>query len=101
MRRMREWDCRVLSYINDFLVTASSRRAAGAEDSENLSDEVERLMEMLGLGRYRKRGIFGRGSTMVEHLGFRWESVAMEFTVTDAKQENVRAHATSLLNEMA
>lgn len=37
----------------------------------------------------------------MEHLGFRWVAVAIEFTVTDAKQENVRANATSLLKDMA
>lgn len=81
-------------------MAASSGRTATAEDSETASDKIERLMERLRLARHKQRDIFGRGLTVVDHLGFRWDSVDMESTVHEAKQDNCRAYATRLLNEM-
>lgn len=58
-------------------------------------------MERLGLERHKTEGTFGQGSTVAEHFRFVRDSVAMKFSVTEAKQKKVRTHASSLLNEVA
>lgn len=98
---MRESDHRILSYIDNSPMAASGGEAPTAEDSKTKLDKIERLMERLGLARYKTKEVIGRGSTVVDRLEFRWGSAAMEFTVTDAKQEKVGAHATRFLNEVA
>lgn len=56
------------------------------ENSENASKKIQGLMQRLGLERHKEKEVSGKGSTVVEHLGFRWGSVASEFTATEAKQ---------------
>lgn len=63
---MREWNFRVLSYNDDFLVAPSRGRAATVEDSDDVVDRIECLMGGLGPARYRKKGILGRGLTVVQ-----------------------------------
>lgn len=71
VRRMREWNYRVLRYIDDLLVVASSGRAATIEDSVKASEKIDYLMGRLRAARHMKKGAFGKVSTVVNHLGFR------------------------------
>lgn len=58
-------------------------------------------MRRLGLARHERKGVWDGGACVVEHLGFVWDSLRLQFTVTVAKQVKVRDHARSLLREMA
>lgn len=97
--KLRRWDYRVLSYIDDFLVAPSVGRASTTEDCWKASSRIDGLMERLGLKRHQRKGFWGGGAQIVGHLGFRWDSVGMQFSILERKQEKVRAHAKKLLRE--
>lgn len=99
--KMRKWGYRVLSYIDDFLVACAAGRVSTAGDCRKGSERIEELMGKLGLARHPTKGVWGEGSTLVEHLGFVWDSARMRFTVMETKQGRVREHARRLLTEMA
>lgn len=98
VRRMREWGYRVLSYIDDFLITPAIGRAATSMDCISATKRIDELMQGLGIARGTQLREHGHDSGA---LGFVWDSGKRLFTVTKTKQENVRAHAISLLKEMA
>lgn len=93
--------CRVLPYIDDFLVAPAIGRASTGDDCLRASGHIGLLMRKLGLARHETKGVWGEGACVVDHLGFRWDSLRLLFTVTAAKQERVRAHSRDLLREMA
>lgn len=56
-------------------------------------------MVSLGLTRHQTKGVFWRGSTRIDHLGFVWAFITLKFTVNTTKQAKVREHPRSLLKE--
>ena len=99
--KIRRWGCRVLGYIDDFLVAPAIGRALTKADCVAMSMQIDALMRKLGLARHATKGVWGEGACVVDHLGFRWDSVRLLFTVTAKKQQKVRSHARDLLHEMA
>jgi hypothetical protein len=99
--RIRRWCHPVLSYIADFLVAAAIARASTAEDFQRASTRIGDLTRKLGLERHEAKGVWGDGEMVVDHLGFRWDSIRLLFTVTQEKQKKVRVHAKAILKEAA
>lgn len=94
------WNYRLLAYIDDFLCNPTSGdRPATAKDCEIASKRLDGLMERLGIMKHPTKGVWGNGSTVIDHLGVRWDSMNMRFTITEEKQEKVRSWAEALVHE--
>lgn len=99
--KVRSWGYRLLSYIDDFLLAPSVGRASTSEDCWRATGRIGRLMDELGVERHPDKGVWDGGARALDHLGMRWDSSKMLFTVTEVKQEKVRGHARELLREAA
>lgn len=90
---------RVLWYLDDFLLAPRTGRAATPEDCIIASNRVGLLMSKLGLARHEGKGVWGRGATDLEHLGFAMSTLTMRLTVTPRKQQRMRRIAGKLLRQ--
>lgn len=86
--KMRKWDYRILEYVDDFIISASIGRPSTGDDCQVASENIEWLMRKTRLARRENKGVWGKGATCVDHLGFTWDSMSK-------KQEKVKAHARS------
>lgn len=81
VHRMREWGCRALGYIDDFLVAPRVGGGAKEEDCEEAAAKITWLMRELGLEKHGSKGVWGKGCKVVGHLGIRWDSEKRLLTV--------------------
>ena len=97
---LRRKGYRVLSYLDDFLLAPS---VAGVVSSPHhcllASHFVEDLLHRLGLLRHASKGNWV-GTTEIEHLGVRVDSVAMKFFIAPRKLTKVRGLAKKLLKQV-
>jgi hypothetical protein len=61
---------RVLSYVDDYLICPSTGRASTKMDCLRASARLDTLLLRYGLTRHPKRGVWGGGSQVLQHLGF-------------------------------
>lgn len=73
---------RVLLNIEDFLIAASFWRVSTAAHCERVIRVFSDILRELGLELHEGKGIWGRGSTSMDHLRVKWNTGAMEFTAT-------------------
>ena len=99
--KIRRWGSGVLPYIDDFLVAPAIGRPSTGTDCLEISLKIDGLMRKIGLQRHDTKGVWGEGACIVDHLGFKWDSVRLLFTVTAEKQQKVRTHAREFLIKMA
>lgn len=84
-------------YIFDFLI--SSGKGGSAQSCEEASIWIQNLMEKLGLRIHATKGIWGTGTTKLDHLGHTVNTTEMKFIVTEKKQKKMRGVANKLLDQ--
>lgn len=62
-----------------------------------VSGRILELLDTLGLKKHERKGFWGRGSKVVDHLGVRWGSGKGRFAILERKKGHVRAHARKLI----
>lgn len=97
---MRSYGYRVLPYMDDFLLIPTPYGVkSGLADCKSARSRVDKLLCRLGLRRHPEKGEWN-GSTVVDHLGVRVDTISMRFTVLPHKVEHVRQLAKALLNQV-
>ncbi|KAK3287955.1 hypothetical protein CYMTET_4563 [Cymbomonas tetramitiformis] len=92
-RKEHQQGARVLPYMDDFLVLASSRIEA-----LRARELVSRVLARLGIGRNEKKGHW-EPTQLVEHLGLEVDLKAGQFRVTSARLQKIHQQARALLSE--
>lgn len=66
VEKLRLKGCLVLWYLDDFLISAG--KEGSARSCEEASLWIQDLMDTLGLQRHATKGIWGLGTTKLDHL---------------------------------
>lgn len=93
------WGYRVLLYLDDYLVAPGARSVATAVDCRRAVARIQCLMDMLGLARHPRKGVWDSGAIRLDQLGLTFDTMTMEFTVTARKQSRLRRLAGKLLRQ--
>jgi hypothetical protein len=94
---MRVMGYRVLAYLDDFLVGSSLTHAATRKDCLRASRLLGIAFDRYGLTRHPTKGVWGKDSMPVEHLGFTVDTVHESFDVPVRKVIRVADKAKHLL----
>ncbi|KAK3244183.1 hypothetical protein CYMTET_46196 [Cymbomonas tetramitiformis] len=92
-REEHQQGSRVLPYMDDFLVLASSKIEA-----LRARELMSRVLVRLGIGRNEKKGHW-EPMQLVEHLGLEVDLKAGQFRVTSARLQKIHQQARALLSE--
>lgn len=78
--------CRVLQWIYDYLFSPGIEiQSSLVSDCQKLCARLDALFPTLGLLRHPNKGVWGDGSTRLEHLGIVIDTVQFQFFVTEEK----------------
>lgn len=93
----RELLLRVLVWLDDYLIApGDGSLPSTAQDCIMASRTLDSLFERLGLLRHPGKGVWGSGSTRLEHLGLVIDTEAFRYFIAPSKLRNLREMANSL-----
>ena len=91
---------RTLAYLDDFLLAPSSPGVVSTKaHCAAAAARVDNLMKSLGLTRHPSKGVW-TGSTVIEHLGVKIDSVEMKFFIAERKVQKVMELSKDLLRDV-
>lgn len=90
--------CRVLQWIDDYLLIPGVGTVASApEDCLQLSMVLDRLFPRLGLLRHPDKGVWGQGTTRLEHVGVVIDTVQFRYFITPSKLQTLHERTMNLI----
>jgi Reverse transcriptase (RNA-dependent DNA polymerase) len=98
VRKLRQ-QCRVLAYLDDFLICpVKAWRVSSMRDWRKATQVIDKLLSSLGLTRHPTRGEWV-GSTWVEHLGCVIDSDRMRFYIAPREIAKIHDIARDILRK--
>ena len=97
---LRRLGYRTLAYLDDFLLASSSPGVVSTNaHCAAAAARVENLMKSLGLIRHPSKGVW-TGTTVIEHLGVKIDSVEMKFFIAERKVQKFMHLSKDLLRDV-